>query len=135
MRELKFRAYDKDLAKYLEGCEIGSLMAELDAEGEGRAVIIKQLCPARYIFEQYTELKDINGNEIYEGDIIRNIEEVAPNKSKTYQVFYKVDFAKFDVAPVDGKIDILSGGFNFASMAHYEVIGNIHENKELLEKE
>ena len=52
MREIKFRVYDKDLAKYLEGCE--------------------KICPARYIFEQYTGLKDKNGKKIYENDIIKD---------------------------------------------------------------
>lgn len=32
--EARYRVWDKDLGKYLEGREIGSLMAELDAEDE-----------------------------------------------------------------------------------------------------
>lgn len=125
MRELKFRVWSDADQEYMKGIQAvyGCQTPVYNDEGD------------RFDIEQYTGLKDKNGKEIYEGDIIRNIEEVAPNKSKTYQVFYKVDFAVFDVAPVDGKIDILSGGFNFASMTHYEVIGNIHENPELLEEE
>lgn len=124
MRELKFRAWSEETKSFeyfdlYEGTECGLTNLQIWARNNQ--------------IEQYTGLKDKNGKEIYDGDIIRNTIPVATNKSSTYQVFYKVDFATFEVAPIDGKIDILSGGFNFASMTHYEVIGNIHENKELKE--
>ena len=128
MREIKFRVYDKDLAKYLEGCEIDSLMAELSAEGDSRAVIIKQICPARYIFEQYTGLKDKNGKEIYEGDVVKAMWTDKYDYLKRSQFVESVswddEYACFQV-----------GELGMKAYDTFEVIGNIHENPELLKEE
>ena len=125
MREIKFRVYDKDLAKYLEGCEIDSLMAELSAEGDSRAVIIKQICPARYIFEQYTGLKDKNGKEIYEGDIVTLTGEW---EEIEYDDCYIIAFENGCFRVGDG-YDNEAGHY----LSDWRIIGNIHENPELLE--
>ena len=125
MREIKFRVYDKDLAKYLEGCEIDSLMAELSAEGDSRAVIIKQICPARYIFEQYTGLKDRNGKEIYEGDTVKG--DWLYGKDEHIVKYRDYGFYPFTITDFDGDPMIQN--------ADIEVIGNIHENPELLKEE
>lgn len=132
MRSLKFRAWDKDLSKYLEGCEISSLMADFDAEGDGREIIIKQICPARYIFEQYIGLKDKNSKEIYEGDIVRFY-----YKGKIvgdFKVKYDEEVAWFLgenlVKNEDGVKTEES--FFLSEYQSVRVTGNIHENPELL---
>ena len=122
-REIKFRVWDKDLAKYLGGCEIDSLMAELSADDDGRGVIIEQICPARYIFEQYTGLKDKNGKEIYEGDIVKG--DMGVFEVKWYDLVAQFMFRpnmsmKYHPPFTSTQLEIM------------DVIGNIHENPELL---
>lgn len=65
-------------------------------------------------------LADKNGNKIFEGDIIKD------RKEKVFEVKFKFKFGSF-----------IANGKDFwthieLSEDNYEVIGNIHENPELL---
>lgn len=128
MREIKFRAYHKERKEIFE-------IASIDFEEKKAALsngIIKLLNVDFKQFEllQYTGLKDENGKEIYEGDIVLiKLDET----STWYKTVIKFKEGVFIASLVDGEdyIYIFNRGFDNND---FEVIGNIYENKNLLEE-
>ena len=122
MREIKFRAWDKDMGKYhypLEkNCEEPLMSYWIDSEGEG------------YVVEQFTGLQDKNGKEIYEGDIVHY--QYDYHDPDNWVVVYKYDQWSMQRGNRE------TGDMNVMDDPHHNVweesvvIGNIHENPELL---
>ena len=118
-RVIKFRAWDKVDRVYL-GSAHPAFTSSISFE-DCRGKMITKAKNKAIIFEQYTGLKDKNGKEIYEGDIVRYADDYEENAEVVF------DDGGFQVEwPIN--IERLEGDIT----CMMEVIGNIHENKELL---
>lgn len=119
MREIKFKAWIvKDRVMFFSDSLISDFFIWLkDWE--------KQKSP--YILMQYTGLKDKNGVEIYEGDLLR----LYDNTKGNFEVVFRNSYIGGWVLTERSNQEWLSLGAR--SSQNIEIIGNIHENPELLE--
>ena len=135
MRETKFRGFDKEnncwrygfYTKLQEGARrFNSIIVDDPETGLARYYI-----HSSKTITQYTGLKDKNGKEIYEGDIVMYARESNMTIECTmvgpHAIGWNNSESHFKLigAPVHGRLIHKA----------YEIIGNIHENPELLIEE
>ena len=126
MREIKFRFWDKidkEIVVELETLFLVSESGEVYQYHEKMLDRVPNLIPM-----QFTGLEDKNGKEIYEGDIVKSLFR-GEDKEVIGEIIW-VD-GGFFIGYKEFKDDMYAWAF-YKVM---EVIGNIYENKELLEGE
>jgi YopX protein len=116
-REIKFRVWDKYEGYFNSEYSINGMYVYGYCEG-GQIPTEEQ---HKLIFMQFTGLKDKNGKEIYEGDVLRNTWN-----HRTFVVEW--DEGEY---PFQSDADSTANEWN-VKYGGCEVIGNIYQNPELL---
>ncbi|EGK8568711.1 hypothetical protein IPV50_002820 [Listeria monocytogenes] len=133
MRAIGFRAFVKRKKKMLPVTDL--CFNETEAVGVSGCGNAKcTLCVDWYSFDdvvlmQYTGLKDKNGKKIFEGDIVIN------SKGQIGYIAFLVQEAGFVVVLKNSDYRLGHRNTNecYERATHHKIIGNIHENPDLLE--
>jgi len=128
-REIKFRGYDEEnkcwrygwYTKLAEGIRrIDAIISDIDGE------LTRFYIHDEKTINQFTGLKDKNGKEIYESDIVRIWAD--PEHYSGYTGHDYVEAVVWN--PQEARFELTEHGFY--DFEFIQVIGNIYENKELL---
>jgi len=130
MRPIKFRAWDKQNRSFIKNVQDSCKSIE---PNDLFYYFGEALADDNYEVEQYTGLKDFEGEQIYEGDIVH-----------WYDGFYSKSNMIGIIKLTDGAFMVVNNNaYQFAiadeiplcdlSIDDVEVLGNIHQNPELFE--
>ena len=146
MREIKFRAWDiaYKLYRIVDGNNLFIADNEIYDYDCSRSPEMKYVTKD-YILEQFTGLNDKNGVEIYEGDIVaikvydenkRLVGPIERRNGGAYWIKHQEACDKYlhqihcEVCETTSSVSLL----DFFDSYQLNVIGNIHENPELLKQ-
>jgi len=144
MREIKFRAwekFEKDYAKEMGSngeMHYGDAWKENEELQEKRTVVIAGFYHDSgwdwndFEIMQFTGLKDKNGKEIYEGDILKRLHHVTKEYEPNYYILDVFEEGGFWARTKNYGTDHeyrVSG--SIIKDGSFEIVGNVYENKEL----
>jgi uncharacterized phage protein (TIGR01671 family) len=120
MREIKFRAWDLEFKKmWLPHDSCFECLKHENQQASITGFMMSDTCHLM----QYTGLKDKNGIEIYEEDVLSKTHEI---QTFIREVIWNKKYAFFGLADDLGLVHNIDAYIN-----EYAVIGNIYENPEL----
>lgn len=127
MREIKFRVWDKTFKMMLSPELVDIDFNEGKIEVTTDTLRYEEVYTDEikdFVLMQYTNLKDKNEKEIYEGDILKvKVEDGEIN------LYVKYNEGEYRVANEEKWVDCLG---DYMYCYDVEVVGNIYENKDLL---
>ena len=134
-RQIKFRAWDKELKRWVPQYE--SMVAPIGKTSTWST-------ERGFTLMQYTGLKDKDGVDIYEGDIVKILYTDWPSQLDSHpelsheEYLDSIALTRVVIWSVQGfyvshKVDGYAESMEPGTRGYIKVIGNIYENPELLE--
>lgn len=146
MREIKFRAFLCSSQRLPNGITLGyekfprgiyeimyiNLASEIVTLWSEKEQTSFEVSFRKVKIMQYTGLKDKDGKEIYEGDIVSLKYLYDKRTTDKGQVVWREDKASFGLKSLKGLTNEVYELYQVTAEHNLEIIGNIYENPELL---